>query len=185
MSVASSIIYPILVSSHTPLRGYSTPTLTDMESVMFQVIPPCGGIPSISAASSIKLGGFQVIPPCGGILPILWLISNGYRSFKSYPLAGVFLKKVIKIIPEPPSFKSYPLAGVFVYLRRRLGAVRVSSHTPLRGYSGEQPQALYRNFVSSHTPLRGYSWMNPTNPTMFHQCFKSYPLAGVFLKRET
>ncbi len=103
---------PMQVSSHTPLRGYSTeiPPLSLELSVSshtplrgYSRAHPVKENYKIHVSShtplrgySIRTGGycarywFQVIPPCGGIrngiIPPFSLSS----SFKSYPLAGVF-----------------------------------------------------------------------------------------------
>ena len=80
---------------------------------MFQVIPPCGGIPNSVYMVMTVDQMFQVIPPCGGIQ------GDGSRL-------------VLIVV----CFKSYPLAGVFIIgLYSYDPTIFVSSHTPLRGYS--------------------------------------------------
>ena len=73
------------------MRGYSaTREALKAYTMMFQVIPPCGGIPDGAASGVYKTAGF-----------------------KSYPLAGVFFVRRELTGTETEGFKSYPLAGVF------------------------------------------------------------------------
>ena len=123
-----------------PLAGvFSKLSSCASAGTSFQVIPPCGGILGNNTAITAISIQFQVIPPCGGIPACYPAISaNSYTSFKSYPLAGVFCQNALAD-PRKKSFKSYPLAGVFHGGAVRNEYPRVSSHTPLRGYSSIQP----------------------------------------------
>ena len=147
-------------------------------ALMFQAIPPCGGIRrGQKATKAIK--EFQVIPPCGGIRRR----RRGYcvgRTVSSHtPLRGYSWR------PSPRgwgqwSFKSYPLAGVFS-ITNKSGKfqLRVSSHTPLRGYSTVLPPDVF--------DTRWFQVIPPCGGIPHGFCrlmtatsFKSYPLAGVF-----
>ena len=167
------------VSSHTPLRGYSSAmSAAEQPDPEFQVIPPCGGILAHVSAlqlslrfKSYPLAGvfdpitlrmgtaieFPVIPPCGGSPApnaVEWiniLVSShtplrGYSSwyscgqsrslcFKSYPLAGVFAAEIEAVIGGVEFQVIPPCGGIQILktLQKRLD--KVSSHTPLRGYS--------------------------------------------------
>ena len=146
-----------VVSSHTPLRGYSYHDGTGDVSLTVSSHTPLRGYSAVCTRFPALRSPFQVIPPCGGI--------------RHRRLSRVYTRIC---------FKSYPLAGVFRNTRRQ-GRVSelVSSHTPLRGYSMRlKDQDLSAKFqvippcggilisfkksskslrVSSHTPLRGYS----------------------------
>ena len=169
-----------IVSSHTPLRGYSClPKKHLIPAYMFQVIPPCGGIRVYGRIPKIVRERFQVIPPCGGIHYTEEEVCHRIGVSSHTPLRGY----------------SPNLRLLFFF------AIIVSSHTPLRGYSAYtacSPTSLQFQVippcggihlrgrghclcseVSSHTPLRGYSHTNNQTAT-WHTRFKSYPLAGVF-----
>ena len=122
------------VSSHTPLRGYSRPPAALPTNPGVSSHTPLRGYSSTGTVRIVRTLQFQVIPPCGGILS-----------------------------------KKEDLAKTVV----------VSSHTPLRGYSATDHSPCSPMKVSSHTPLRGYSSRKAHGGKNPH-CFKSYPLAGVF-----
>ena len=124
---------------------------------------------------------FQVIPPCGGIR-IQYVRTFHISSFKSYPLAGVFVNVARVKASDIASFKSYPLAGVFANHRSLTSSqLLFQVIPPCGGIPAHARRELRQAIVSSHTPLRGYS---QENPTFIPRCwsFKSYPLAGVFGK---
>ena len=164
------------VSSHTPLRVYSTAAQYGMNIRVFQVIPPCGGIPVSSRQfrsfckfqvippcggiplprqQRVTAGRFQVIPPCGGI-PHTVIIGNAINSFQVIPPCGGIRSRT-RPRPRGLCFKSYPLAGVFVK---------------------KDFLSLVSNSFKSY-PLAGV-FLYFLQPCVNNQCFKSYPLAGVF-----
>ena len=50
-----------------------------------------------------------------------------------------------------------PCGGIPLTSPRIARRRKVSSHTPLRGYSADNMGLVTTDYVSSHTPLRGYS----------------------------
>ena len=55
------------VSSRAPVWGASTILPGDVQMILFQVVPPCGGHPG-TRCSRWLAPAFQVVPPCGGHL---------------------------------------------------------------------------------------------------------------------
>ena len=167
-----------LVSSHTPLRGYSQVATDSLLNVLVSSHTPLRGYSSVALSVS-KSTVFQVIPPCGGILFQFLLYKNRLVCFKSYPLAGVF------------SITTSSMACV----------KSVSSHTPLRGYSwvgdysdknGEfqviPPCGGIQNRIRKTIIIVMFQVIPPCGGIRVQlrfrcqnlPCFKSYPLAGVF-----
>ena len=74
------------VSSRAPVWGASPAPMIPRKSLVFQVVPPCGGHPSCACASRASLM-FQVVPPCGGHRQRERL-GNGGNMFQVVPPCG-------------------------------------------------------------------------------------------------
>ena len=102
------------VSSHTPLRGYSGGRgRCFCRSVCFKSYPLAGVFSKLSSCASAGTS-FQVIPPCGGILGNNTAITAISIQFQVIPPCGGIPACYPAISANSyTSFKSYPLAGVF------------------------------------------------------------------------
>ena len=140
-----------------PLAGvFALMMKWDLDSPVFQVIPPCGGIPAAKRmAERILIVSSHT--PLRGYSDLMDFREEPGENVSSHtPLRGYSGGRG-RCFCRSVCFKSYPLAGVFRAFRDALLCRQVSSHTPLRGYS--------RNSAGGGTHFG---------------CFKSYPLAGVF-----
>ncbi len=125
----------IVVSSHTPLRGYSRRSRASPSTLRVSSHTPLRGYSRVLHRTRLCGHCVSSHTPLRGYSNPVGYMNTKYRSFKSYPLAGVF-RQVQSCPIRHTCFKSYPLAGVFCRLSNSCLAVGdVSSHTPLRGYS--------------------------------------------------
>ena len=140
------------------MRGYSYLYRNQLKSDYCFKSYPLAGVFCTTGLLGMALRLFQVIPPCGGIRFL------GSRTFG---------KKEFQVIPPCGGIRSRRNADGRRY--------RVSSHTPLRGYSYTRTQqyAWYALFQVI-PPCGGIQLLEVPLPLPVG--FKSYPLAGVFPK---
>ena len=123
------------VSSRAPVWGASAVRSGRVAcAIPFQVVPPCGGHPSLWSAGSRTSSQFQVVPPCGG-----------HRA------DGDGLPVVVVVSSRAPVW------GASVGDHGRHRQQRVSSRAPVWGASLEP--VFSRRFirVSSRAPVWGAS----------------------------
>ena len=95
-----------------PLAGvFALMMKWDLDSPVFQVIPPCGGIPISWTSGRNRAKMFQVIPPCGGILVAEGAAFVDLCVSSHTPLRG-YSRNCHLVLRRVHRFKSYPLAGV-------------------------------------------------------------------------
>ena len=189
------------VSSHTPLRGYSCHLAGRHRRPHSFKSYPLAGVFLLIVGRLFILICFKSYP-LAGVFPGVYGWEEVIICFKSYPLAGVFSveepvergKYLFQVIP--------PCGGILSLRTANKIALRVSSHTPLRGYSAfARPSPLrIEEFqvippcggipATSYSVRRicGFQVIPPCGGIRFYNwcmccplCFKSYPLAGVFL----
>ena len=143
---------------------------------LFQVIPPCGGIPTATGRDTALHSGFKSYP-LAGVFSTQKALDTGIYVSSHTPLRGYSgIRADPKIVRE--RFQVIPPCGGIHYTEEEVcHRIGVSSHTPLRGYSPNlRLLFFFAIIVSSHTPLRGYSAYTACSPTSLQ--FQVIPPCG-------